>query len=79
MYFFIFFFVAVSFYSCLFINNFAVVIGLSCTDFIIKGLIFIEKKHRKVWRCQKYVVPLHSQFRNESIANEYATGCSAAR
>ena len=44
-----------------------------------KVLIFIEKKHRKVWRCRKYVVPLHSQFGNESITNEYATGCSAAR
>ena len=39
-----------------------------------KVLIFIEKKHGKVWRCRKYIVPLHSQFRNELIINEYARG-----
>lgn len=49
------------------------------TGFVRKVLFFIEKKHIKVWRYRKYVVPLHSQFRNESIVNEYATGCSAAR
>jgi len=43
------------------------------TGFVRKVLFFIEKKHVKVWRCRKYVVPLHSQFRNESIINEYAT------
>ena len=41
--------------------------GLFCSDYIIKVLIFIEKKQRKVWRYQIYIVPLHSQFRNELI------------
>ena len=35
------------------------------TGFVRKVLFFIEKKHIKVWRCRKYVVPLHSQIRND--------------
>ena len=44
------------------------------TGFVRKVLFFIEKKHVKVWRCRKYVVPLHSQFRKESITNEMQRG-----
>lgn len=44
-----------------------------------KNINFLLKKKGKVWRYRKYIVPLHSQFGNESITNEYAAGCSAAR
>ena len=42
--------------------------------FISRLKIFVEKKCRNVWWCQKYVVPLHSQFRNELIINEKQRG-----
>ena len=44
------------------------------TGFVRKVLFFIEKKHGKVWRYRKYIVPLHSQFGNEFITKNMQRG-----